>query len=157
MFWGLASQVQVLKVGAFQCGVQTLFFSGREVPGSEIPPDCGSHLGVGPMVRLCPSLSYQLWCGPSVLCPIRYDHIVFRFFSEEVVSYFAAGSICLWGKVSLGSSYITKCNENSKKLHPKGRVQARWVGMSEWNIFVHIKMGKDVDIFGDGEEAVYSN
>lgn len=59
MFWGLACEVQMLKVGSAWCGVRSLD-SSRRSSGLELPPDCGSLCWGGVCGELVSNPSY-LW------------------------------------------------------------------------------------------------
>lgn len=64
MFWGLGTQVQVLKVGAMVVVFEA--FAPQEEQGFEFLPSRRGGDGEF-MARLCPSLSYLLRCGLSLV------------------------------------------------------------------------------------------
>lgn len=66
MFWQLVSQV-VLEVGVHDVGSNP--FQGEPGGIGFLPACVGHQLGMGYMVRPCPSLSYLLQCGPFLLPP----------------------------------------------------------------------------------------
>lgn len=76
-------------------------------------------VGAGCMVRLCLSLSYQLWCGLPDVKGLLLQFLVF-FPWEEMFSYIAVDSVCPWEKVSMRSSYVTILSQNSAFAFRRG-------------------------------------
>lgn len=99
MFWGLISYMQMLKVGVPDLGEWILYSSGRSSRFVNLLP-IWERLGLG--------LSYLLWCGLFLICPMwRICSTSFQgFFSEEIVSYVAVDSMCLEG----GEFRISLCH-----------------------------------------------
>lgn len=103
MFWGLVSQVQVLKVGVPEVGVQIVCSPGRS-SWLSFPPDCGSLYGRWGLRLDCVPTSLRLLCRLSLISLVQTSCSGFRFFSEKVVQYVVTDSACLWKEMSLESS-----------------------------------------------------
>ena len=88
--FGVHLQVQGSKIGSAFVGFKH-FASQWEVLGFEFHPFYGPRMGF--LLRFCPSLSYLLPYGLSLLCLMPVFHIF--FFSDEVVLYVAGASVVL--------------------------------------------------------------
>lgn len=104
MFWGLASQLPVLKVRVPDVEYRPFAPVGEA-------PSFDSRLIVSPRTRcgvysLCLSLSYLLRCGFLLFSMRRVPLPGCRFSSEEIVPYTAMDSVHLWEKVNSESSDI---------------------------------------------------
>lgn len=100
MFWGLISQVHILKTGVPDVRLKPFPPQGEDA-GFEFPPDWRSqHWGWD---LLCLSVSYLRWCN--FFSYAQCVEVIFRF-SSEIVPYGAIDLECPWEEVSLGSSSI---------------------------------------------------
>lgn len=88
------------------------------------------------MAILCPSLSYPIHSGPSLVCLMCRSHSVnFRFFfsffpPEEVVPCVGIDSVCLWEEVSSESYYVNIMSQNPWKFILTGSLMT---SLWEWN------------------------
>lgn len=70
--WVLLFQVQVLKVGVPNVQFKLLFLREKLQVLRFLPiMSCDVEVGVGVLVRLCPSHTYPLDYGPSLICQTR--------------------------------------------------------------------------------------
>ena len=118
MFWGLISQVQVLKVEVPCVGLEPFTPLGKlplnnflflNMLGSLYWEDKVSFMAI-----LCPNQSYKFLCGFLLICLIC-SHNSDRFwiiFSEEITIYVAVDSVYPLNKLSSVSSYTTPLRWN---------------------------------------------
>lgn len=71
----------------------------------DIPPYQVTEWGLGLLLLPCLCFSYPSLYSPSVICCAETIHLALSSSSREIVLYMDIYSVCLWERVSSGSSY----------------------------------------------------